>query len=147
GRRVQPRTHTLSLHDALPISAWSKNAFHKSIVPVTDLNELEILAKDEYIRANTTLEALGKLNPSFEQMGDMLFNQTALDTYIEIERIKHVHHAGNSSGLVDGAALMLIGSKEIGEKLGLTPRAKITMGSIIGSEPLIMLEGPTPATK
>lgn len=128
-------------------AAWSKNAFHKSIIPVTDINGMEILAKDEYIRANTTLEALGSLNPSFEQMGEMLFNQTALDTYMEIERIKHVHHAGNSSGLVDGAALMLIGSKEIGEKLGLTPRAKIIMGSIIGTEPLIMLEGPTPATK
>ncbi|RXJ50204.1 acetyl-CoA C-acetyltransferase [Gelidibacter gilvus] len=128
-------------------AAWAKKAFAKSIIPVLDINGLEYLSKDEYIRANTTLEALGKLNPSFEMMGELLFNQTALDTYIEIERINHVHHAGNSSGLVDGAGLMLIGTKEIGEKLGLTPRAKIRMGSIIGSEPLIMLEGPTPATK
>jgi acetyl-CoA C-acetyltransferase len=128
-------------------AAWAKKAFDKSIIPVRDLNGLEHLSTDEYIRANTTLEALGKLNPSFEMMGEMLFNQTALDTYVEIERINHVHHAGNSSGLVDGAGLMLIGTKEIGEKLGLIPRAKIRMGSIIGSEPLIMLEGPTPATK
>ncbi|GGW73148.1 acetyl-CoA C-acetyltransferase [Winogradskyella epiphytica] len=128
-------------------AAWAKKAFNKSIIPVKDINGLEILSKDEYIRANTTLEALGKLNPSFEKMGEMLFNQTALDTYVEVERINHVHHAGNSSGLVDGAGLMLIGTKEIGEKLGLKPRAKIKMGSIIGSEPLIMLEGPTPATK
>ncbi|MEO5788808.1 acetyl-CoA C-acetyltransferase, partial [Gelidibacter sp.] len=128
-------------------AAWAKNAFQKSIIPVMDINGLEILPIDEYIRSNTTLEGLGKLNPAFEMMGHMLFDQTALDTYLEIEQINHIHHAGNSSGLVDGAALMLIGTKEIGQKLGLTPRAKIKMGSIIGSEPLIMLEGPTPATK
>lgn len=128
-------------------AAWSRNAFHKSIIPVKDINGLEILDKDEYIRSNTTIETLSKLNPAFEKMGEMLFDTTALDKYIEIERINHVHHAGNSSGIVDGASLMLIGTKEIGEKLGLTPRAKIKMGSIIGTEPLIMLEGPTPATK
>ena len=87
------------------------------------------------------------MNPAFEKMGQMLFDQTALDTYLEIEQINHIHHAGNSSGLVDGAALMLIGSRQIGEQLGLIPRARIRMGSSIGSEPLIMLEGPTPATK
>ena len=128
-------------------AAWAKKAFQKSIIAVTDINGLEILAIDEYIRSNTTLEGLGKLNPAFEMMGQMLFDQTALDTYLEIEQINHIHHAGNSSGLVDGAALMLIGSKAIGEQLGLTPRAKIRMGSVIGSEPLIMLEGPTPAAK
>ena len=128
-------------------AAWSKNAFQKSIIPVKDINGLEILAIDEYIRSNTTLEGLGKLNPAFEYMGQLLFDQTALDAYLDIEQIHHIHHAGNSSGLVDGAALMLIGTKAIGEQLGLTPRAKIRMGSIVGSEPLIMLEGPTPATK
>src|SRR5690606_37214212 len=121
-------------------AAWAKNAFKKSIIPVKDINGLDYLSHDEYIRANTTLEALNQLAPSFEKMGALLFNQIAVDKYVEIERINHVHHAGNSSGLVDGAGLMLIGSKEIGEKLGLTPRAKIRMGSIIGSEPLIMLE-------
>lgn len=121
--------------------------FDKSIIPVKDINGFTHLADDEYIRPNTTLEALGGLRPSFAKMGEQLFDQTALDKYIEIERINHVHHAGNSSGLVDGAALMLIGNKEVGEKLGLTPRAVIKMGTVIGSEPLIMLEGPTPATK
>lgn len=128
-------------------AAWAKNAFAKSIIPVRDLNGLDYLSKDEYLRPNTTLEALSQLPPAFENMGALLFDQTALDTYPEIERINHVHHAGNSSGLVDGAALMLIGTKEIGQQLGLIPRAKIRMGSIIGSEPLIMLEGPTPATQ
>ena len=128
-------------------SARSNGHFHKSIVPVKDINGFVHLAEDEYIRPNTTIEALSGLKPSFKQMGEMLFDQTALDKYVEVERINHVHHAGNSSGLVDGAGVMLIGSKEIGEKLGLKPRAVIKMGSIIGSEPLIMLEGPTPATK
>ncbi|KAB1154279.1 acetyl-CoA C-acetyltransferase [Tenacibaculum aiptasiae] len=128
-------------------TARSAGNFKKSIIPVTDINGFTHLDHDEYIRENTTLEGLANLRPAFQKMGEMLFNQTALDTYTEIEQINHVHHAGNSSGIVDGAALMLIGSKEVGEKLGLKPRAKIKMGSIIGSEPLIMLEGPTPATK
>lgn len=128
-------------------AARSAGNFKKSIIPVTDINGFTHLDHDEYIRENTTLEGLANLKPAFQKMGEMLFNQTALDTYTEIEQINHVHHAGNSSGIVDGAALMLIGSKEVGEKLGLKPRAKIKMGSIIGSEPLIMLEGPTPATK
>lgn len=128
-------------------AARSAGNFKKSIIPVTDINGFTHLDHDEYIRENTTLEGLANLRPAFQKMGEMLFNQTALDTYTEIEQINHVHHAGNSSGIVDGAALMLIGSKEVGEKLGLKPRAKIKMGSIIGSEPLIMLEGPTPATK
>ncbi|MCF2876458.1 MULTISPECIES: acetyl-CoA C-acetyltransferase [unclassified Tenacibaculum] len=128
-------------------AARSAGNFKKSIIPVTDINGFTHLDHDEYIREKTTLEGLANLRPAFQKMGEMLFNQTALDTYTEIEQINHVHHAGNSSGIVDGAALMLIGSKEVGEKLGLKPRAKIKMGSIIGSEPLIMLEGPTPATK
>jgi acetyl-CoA C-acetyltransferase len=120
--------------------------FNKSMIPVKDINGFTHLAQDEYIRSDTTLETLAGLKPSFAMMGEMLFDQTAIDAYVNIERINHIHHAGNSSGLVDGAALMLIGNKEVGEKLGLTPRAKIRMGSVIGSEPLIMLEGPTPAT-
>jgi len=121
--------------------------FNKSMIPVKDINGFTHLAQDEYIRSDTTLETLAGLKPSFAMMGEMLFDQTAIDAYVNTERINHIHHAGNSSGLVDGAALMLIGNKEVGEKLGLTPRAKIRMGSVIGSEPLIMLEGPTPATK
>jgi acetyl-CoA C-acetyltransferase len=128
-------------------TAQKNGFFDKSIVPITDVNGLVHLAKDEYIREQTTLQILSGLSPAFEKMGDMLFDQTAIDKYLEIERINHVHHAGNSSGIVDGASLMLIGSKEIGEKLGLKPRAIIKMGAVIGSEPLIMLEGPIPATK
>lgn len=126
--------------------AQQNGFFDKSIIPVTDINGLVHLAKDEYIRANTTLEILSKLSPAFERMGEQLFDQTAIDRYLEIEKINHIHHAGNSSGLVDGASLMLIGSKEVGEKLGLKPRAIIRMGAVLGSEPLIMLEGPIPAT-
>ncbi|WP_349257397.1 acetyl-CoA C-acetyltransferase [Flavobacterium sp.] len=128
-------------------TAQKNGFFDKSIIPVTDVNGLTHLAQDEYIREHTTLQILSGLSPAFEKMGDMLFDQTAIDKYLEIERINHVHHAGNSSGIVDGASLMLIGSKEIGEKLGLKPRAIIRMGAVIGSEPLIMLEGPIPATK
>jgi len=127
--------------------AQQNGYFDKSVIPVTDINGLIHLTKDEYIRSNTTLEILSKLNPSFKQMGDQLFDQTAIDKYVEVENINHIHHAGNSSGLVDGAGLMLIGSKEVGEKLGLKPRAIIRMGSVIGTEPLIMLEGPIPATQ
>lgn len=127
--------------------ARAAGRFDKSIIPVTDVNGFEHLAQDEYIRPNTTMEGLQGLKPAFQKMGEMLFDQTALDHYVAVESINHVHHAGNSSGIVDGAALMLIGTKEVGEKLGLKPRAKIKMGSIIGSEPLIMLEGPTPATQ
>lgn len=126
--------------------AQKNGYFDKSMIPVTDINGFVQLATDEYIRSNTTIQILANLKPSFEQMGELLFDQTAIDKYVAIERINHVHHAGNSSGLVDGAALMLIGNKEIGEKLGLKPRAIIKMGAVLGTEPLIMLEGPIPAT-
>jgi len=128
-------------------TAQKNKRFENSIIPVKDLNGFTMLQEDEYLRPKTTLETLANIKPAFQQMGDVLFDQTAIDNYLEIEKINHVHHAGNASGIVDGAALMLIGNKEIGKKLGLTPRAKITMGAVIGSEPLIMLEGPTPATK
>ena len=127
--------------------AQKNGFFDKSLIAVKDINGLLHLDKDEYIRANTTLEILSGLSPAFEKMGEMLFDQTAIDKYLEVEKINHVHHAGNASGIVDGASLMLIGSKEMGEKLGLKPRARIKMGAVIGSEPLIMLEGPIPATK
>jgi len=127
--------------------AQKNKRFENSIIPVKDLNGFTLLQQDEYLRPKTTLETLANIKPAFQQMGDMLFDQTAINNHLEIEKINHVHHAGNASGIVDGAALMLIGNKEIGKKLGLTPRAKITMGAVIGSEPLIMLEGPTPATK
>ena len=126
--------------------AQTNGFFDKSLIAVKDINGLVHLAKDEYIRANTTLEILSGLSPAFEKMGEMLFDQTAIDKYLEVEKINHVHHAGNASGIVDGASLMLIGSKEMGKKLGLKPRARIKMGAVIGSEPLIMLEGPIPAT-
>jgi len=128
-------------------TAQKNKRFENSIIPVKDLNGFTLLQEDEYLRPKTTLETLANIKPAFQQMGDALFDQTAIDNYLEIEKINHVHHAGNASGIVDGAALMLIGNKEIGKKLGLTPRAKITMGAVIGTEPLIMLEGPTPATK
>ena len=126
-------------------AAQAAGHFKRSIVPVTDLNGLTMLAKDETIRPGTSVESLSKLMPSFEMMGTMGFDATALDKYTTIEKIQHVHHAGNSSGIVDGAALVLLGSKEAGIKAGLKPRAKVRMCAVIGSEPTIMLTGPTPA--
>ena len=126
-------------------AAQAAGHFNRSIVPVTDLNGLTMLAKDETIRPGTSVESLSKLMPSFEMMGTMGFDATALDKYTTIEKIQHVHHAGNSSGIVDGAALVLLGSKEAGIKAGLKPRAKVRMCAVIGSEPTIMLTGPTPA--
>ncbi len=127
--------------------AQAEGRFDKSIVPVKDLNGLLMLAKDETVRAGTTPETLAKLMPSFEMMGTMGFDATALDKYTTIEKVTHSHHAGNSSGIVDGAALILLGSKEAGIKAGLKPRAKVRMCSVIGSEPTIMLTGPTPACR
>ncbi|MES0872683.1 acetyl-CoA C-acetyltransferase [Sinimarinibacterium thermocellulolyticum] len=121
--------------------------FAKSLVPVKDVNGLTVLDHDEYIRSDTTMEGLAALKPSFEQMGQMGFDATALRKYTTLERINHVHHAGNSSGIVDGAALMLIGNKKMGKKLGLKPRARIRQTAVIGSEPTIMLTGIGPAAK
>ena len=127
--------------------ARAEGRFKKSLIPVTDLNGLTVLDHDEYIRSDATMEALGALKPSFEQMGQMGFDATALRKYTTLEKINHVHHAGNSSGIVDGAGLMLIGSKKIGKKLGLKPRARIVQTAVIGSEPTIMLTGIGPASK
>ncbi len=123
--------------------AWKKGYYDKSVVSVTDLNGLVILDTDETIRAQTTTEILAGLKPSFEMSGKMGFDSVILDKYTTIEKVNHIHHAGNSSGIVDGAALSLIGSAAAGIKAGLKPRAKITMAAVIGSEPIIMLSGPT----
>lgn len=127
--------------------AWKKGYFARSVVPVTDLNGMVILAKDETIRPNTNPDTLAGLNPSFAMPGKMGFDSVILDKYTTIEAVNHIHHAGNSSGIVDGAALCLLGSKAAGEKAGLKPRAKVTMAAVVGSEPTIMLTGPIPAVQ
>lgn len=125
----------------------SEKGYFKSLIPVTDQNGITILDKDEYIRAGTTLEGLGRLDPAFAMMGEMGFDAVALQKYPSVEHINHVHTAGNSSGIVDGAALTLVGSKEKGEQLGLKPRARIVSAAVIGDEPTIMLIAPGPASK
>lgn len=127
--------------------ATAQGYFQKSAVPVRDQNGLVILDKDEFIRANTTMEALGNLSPSFQMMGEMGFDAVALQRYPHLERINHVHTPGNSSGIVDGAAAVLIGTKEKGEAMGLKPRAKVRAAALVGTEPTIMLVGPAPASK
>ncbi len=125
--------------------AQTNGYFNNSIIPVRDQNDIIILDKDEFLRPATTLESLADLKPAFETMGEMGFDSVALLKYPEVENISHVHTAGNSSGIVDGAALLLIGSKEKGAELGLKPRAKIVAVAVTSSEPTIMLQGPTPA--
>lgn len=129
--------------------AWEEGRFQRSIVPVRDQNGLLILDRDEHIRPETDMQALGALRPSFKDLGENMpgFDAVAILRYPEVERIEHVHHAGNSSGIVDGAAAVLIGTEEAGERLGLTPRARIRATSRIGSEPSIMLTGPIAATR
>ena len=123
--------------------------FKKSIAPIKDQNNLTILEEDEYIRPETTMQSLGGLEPSFKNMGEVMpgFDAVALLKYPEFEKSNHVHHAGNSSGIVDGAAAVLIGNKEFGEKNELKPRARIVATSKIGTDPTIMLTGPLPATE
>ena len=128
-------------------SARADGRFSKSVVPVHDIAGLLMLAEDETIRANATMEALAKLEPSFAAMGAMGFDATALRKYTSVEKIAHVHHAGNASGIVDGAALMLVGSRDAGARAGLRARARIRAAAVIGSEPTIMLTGPTPACR
>lgn len=125
--------------------AWKNNWFDRSIVPIQDKNGLLILDRDEHIRPETTLEKLAALPSAFKEIGDRGFDAMALNKYPLIERIHHHHTAGNSSGIVDGAALLLLGNKEKGEALGLKPRARIVSIGTIGSEPTIMLQGPTPS--
>lgn len=127
--------------------ARAGGAFSKSLVPVQDQNGIILLDHDEFIRADSTLEGLGKLKPSFEMIGQMGFDATALRVYSHVERINHVHTPGNSSGIVDGAALMLIGSEAKGRALGLQPRARIVATAVTSTDPTIMLTGPAPATR
>jgi acetyl-CoA C-acetyltransferase len=130
------------------VNAWRCGYFQKSIVPVVDLNGDTILDRDELVRPNTTMEDLSRLEPSFAQMGEKFgYDSTAIQRYPEIEAIRHLHHAGSSSGIADGAAAVLIGNREAGEKLGLQPRARFRSFASIGSEPCIMLTGPAPATR
>jgi acetyl-CoA C-acetyltransferase len=124
-----------------------ENGYFKSIVPVADQNGIPILEEDEYIRPDTTPEILGGLRPAFQAMGEMGFDAVALQQYPEVGRINHVHTAGNSSGIVDGAALVLVGSKEKGQALGLKPRARVVSMGLVGTDPTIMLIGPGPASR
>ena len=121
--------------------------FERSVVPVRDDLGIAILERDETIRPDTSLEGLGQLKPSFGKVGAMGFDAVALRKYPQVARIDHVHHAGNSSGIVDGAALTLIGSEEAGKRLGLAPRARIVSAALTGTDPTIMLTGPVPATR
>ncbi|MGR2709598.1 acetyl-CoA acetyltransferase [Pseudomonas sp. IB20] len=127
--------------------ARADGAFNKSLIAVQDQNGIVLLDHDEFIRGDSTLEGLGKLKPSFEMMGQMGFDATALRVYSHVERINHVHTPGNSSGIVDGAALMLIGSEARGRELGLQPRARIVATAVTSTDPTIMLTGPAPATR
>lgn len=126
-------------------AAQAQGYFDKSVVPVKDHSGVMILEKDEFIKGQTTLEGLAKLNASFEMMGQMGFDAVALQKYPEAQKIHHVHHAGNSSGIVDGAAVVLIASEKAVKEQGLKPRAKVLATALVGTDPTIMLTGPAPA--
>ncbi len=129
-------------------AAWDEGRFARSVIPVKDPNGITILAKDEHMRPQTTMQSLAQLKPSFEQIGEFAgFDAVAIQAHPEIEALNHVHHAGNSSGIVDGAAAVLIGSAEAGRRAGLKPRARIKAFANIGSEPAIMLTGPLDVTQ
>jgi acetyl-CoA C-acetyltransferase len=129
--------------------AWADGRFAHSVITVRDRNGLPILAHDEYMRPETDMQSLGALKPAFKEMGEVMpgFDRVALMKYPHLERIQHIHHAGNSSGIVDGAAALLIGSRAFGEAYGLTPRARIRATAKIGTAPTIMLTGPVPVTE
>jgi acetyl-CoA C-acetyltransferase len=130
------------------VEAWKDGRFDRSVVPVVDRNGLTVLDRDEHIRPGTSADSLASLKPSFATIGEAGgFDAVALQKYHWVERIDHVHHAGNSSGIVDGAALVAVGSREVGERYGLTPRARVLSAAVSGSEPTIMLTGPTPASR
>lgn len=127
--------------------AWAEGRFNKSIVAVNDINGITILDRDEMVRGDTSIEKLSSLKPAFEMMGSAGgFDSVAIQQYPEVETMHHPHHAGNSSGIVDGASLVLIGSKKIGKKLNLKPRARIRSFAVLGAEPTIMLTAPGPAS-
>jgi acetyl-CoA C-acetyltransferase len=127
--------------------AWSQGYFSKSVIPVTDAIGATLLDRDEHPRPGTSLDGLGKLKPAFAAMGEQGFDAVALQRYPEVEFIDHVHTGGNSSGIVDGAAAVVLGTREIGDKLGKRPRARIRAFTTVGSEPSIMLTGPAPASR
>ncbi len=127
--------------------AQANGLFDNSVVAVKDYNGLTVLDKDEFIKAGTTVEGLAGLKPSFQMHGDLGFDDVALQKYHWVEKINHVHHAGNSSGIVDGAALVAIGTEQVGKDLGLTPRARIISAAVSGADPTIMLTGPAPAAR
>jgi acetyl-CoA C-acetyltransferase len=128
-------------------TAWDEGRFAKSVIAVRDINGLTILAKDEHMRPTTTMQSLAQLKPSFTQIGELAgFDAVAVQAHPEIEAVNHVHHAGNSSGIVDGAAAVLVGNAEAGRRTGLKPRARIKAFANIGSEPAIMLTGPVDVT-
>lgn len=128
-------------------AAWEKGYFARSVVPVKDMNGLTVLDRDEHVRAGTTADALAGLNPSFAMMGEMGgFDAVALQKYHWVDKIDHVHTPGNSSGIVDGATLMLIGNKAAGDKIGAKPRGRIVATAVSGADPTIMLTGPAPAS-
>jgi acetyl-CoA C-acetyltransferase len=128
-------------------AAWARGAFAKSVIPVKDRNGITILDRDETIRPDSTPESLAKLPSSFQFMGDLGFDGVPRNKYPQVERISHIHTAGNSSGIVDGAALVLIGSESAGKQLGLKPRARVIGTAVVGTDPTIMLVGPAPATR
>jgi acetyl-CoA C-acetyltransferase len=129
-------------------TAWDEKRFAKSIAPVRDINGLTILDRDEHMRPDTSMQGLAALNPSFALMGELGgFDAVGIQAHPDVEALEHVHHAGNSSGIVDGAAAVLVASKRAGKRAGLTPRAKIRAYANIGSEPAIMLTGPVDVTK
>ncbi len=128
--------------------AQANGYFDRSVIPVKDINGLTVLEKDEFIRPGTTVESLAGLKPSFAEIGDQGgFDSVALEKYHWVEEIDHVHHAGNSSGIVDGASLVAIGTEQVGSELGLTPRARVLATAVSGSDPTIMLTGPAPASR
>jgi acetyl-CoA C-acetyltransferase len=129
-------------------TSWNEGRFGRSVITVKDVNGLPILAKDEHLRPETTMQSLASLKPSFVQMGEMGgFDSVAIQKHPEVEYVKHVHHAGNSSGIVDGAAAVLLGNSRAGKKADLKPRARVRAFANIGSEPAIMLTGPVDVTK
>jgi acetyl-CoA C-acetyltransferase len=128
--------------------SWDQGLFRNAIVPVRDINGITLLDRDEHMRPSTDMQSLGQLKPSFVQMGQMGgFDAVAIDAHPDVEAVDHVHHAGNSSGIVDGAAAVLIGSKEAGDAAGLRPRARIRAFANIGSDPALMLTGPVDVTR
>ncbi len=130
-------------------AAWKEGRFGRSVVTVRDMNGIPILDRDEYMRPGTDMQSLGALKPAFQQMGEVMpgFDKIALMKFPHLERINHIHHAGNSSGIVDGAAAVLIGNAEFGKANGLKPRARIRATAKIGTDPTIMLTGPVPVTE